>query len=80
MRTLGKIAARRCRHYRSQQRGSSRSLVRLPSSLLPSSLWLLSLSSPALLRILSLLPSPSLLAPLVLARSSQGTKVGNERF
>jgi hypothetical protein len=46
-------------------------LVRLSSSLLPSS-CLLSLPSPSLLRLLPLLPSslsPSLLAPLVLARS-----------
>jgi hypothetical protein len=57
---------RRCRHYRSQQRGSGRSLV-----------WL---SSPTLLRLSSLLSSPSLLAPLVLMRSSQGTKAGNKRF
>src|SRR6516165_10432534 len=61
---------------RSRQCGSSRSLVRLSSSLLPSSLWLLSpsslwlLPSPSLLRLSPLLPS-SLLAPslLVLVRS-----------
>jgi len=61
---------RRCRRNCSRQRGASRSLVRLSSSLLPSSLWLLpsSLPSPALLRLLPLLPSsssPSLLAPVV---------------
>src|SRR4029077_1590107 len=59
----------RCRRNRRRQRGSSRGLVRLSSSLLPSS-CLLSLLSPSLLRLLPLLPSsPSLLAPLVLARS-----------
>ena len=59
----------RCRHNRRRQRGSSRGLVRLSSSLLPSS-CLLSLLSPSSLRLLPILPSsPSLLAPLVLARS-----------
>ena len=61
----------RCRRNRRRQRGSSRGLVRLSLSLLPSS-CLLSLPSPSLLRLLPLLPSslsPSLLAPLVLARS-----------
>ena len=61
----------RCRRNRRRQRGSSRGLVRLSSSLLPPS-CLLSLPSPSLLRLLPLLPSslsPSLLAPLVLARS-----------
>src|SRR5437773_316434 len=59
----------RCRRNRRRQRGSSRGLVRLSSSLLPSS-CLLSLLSPSSLRLLPLLPSsPSLLAPLVLARS-----------
>src|SRR5262249_42891968 len=57
---------------RGRQRSSSRSLVRLSSSV-PSSLWLLpsSLPSPSLLRLSPLLPSslpPSLPAPLVLAR------------
>src|SRR5215831_11312463 len=59
----------RYRRNRSRQRGSSRSLVRLSSSSLSSSLWLLSPSSPPL-RLSPLLPSssppPSL---LVLARS-----------
>src|SRR5436190_24031860 len=62
----------RYRRNRSRQRGSSRSLVRLSSSLLPSSLRLLPLPSPSLLRLPPQLPSslpPSLLAPLVLARS-----------
>src|SRR6516165_4074023 len=59
---------RRCRRNRSRQRSSSRSLVRLSSSVLPSSLWLL--PSPALLRLLPVPPSsPSL---LVLARNSFG--------
>src|SRR6516225_10470200 len=58
---------RRCQRNRSRQRSSSRSLVRLSSSVLPSSLWLL--PSPALLRLSPLLSSssPSL---LVLARNS----------
>src|SRR6516225_2259646 len=64
---------RRCRRNRSRQRSSSRSLVRLSSSVLPSSLRLLpsSLPSPALLCLSPLLPSssPSL---LVLARNSFG--------
>jgi hypothetical protein len=60
---------RRCRHNRSQQRDSSRSLVRLPPSLRL-------LSSPSLW----LLSSPALLASLVLARSSQGIKAGNVSF
>src|SRR5215470_10402486 len=53
---------------RSRQCGSSRSLVRLSSSVLPSSLWVL--PSPSPLRLSPLLPS-SLLPPslLVLARS-----------
>src|SRR6516225_8940311 len=56
---------------RSRQRGSSRGLVRLPSSVLPSSLRLLSpsslwlLPSPSLLRLSPLLP-PSLLPPSLL--------------
>ena len=59
---------RRYRRNRSRQRSSSRSLVRLSSSV-PSSLWL---PSPALLRLLPVPPSslsPSLPAPLVLARN-----------
>jgi hypothetical protein len=62
----------RYRRNRSRQRGSSRSLVRLSSSLLPSSLRLLPLPSPSLLRLSPLLPSsllPSVLAPRVLGRS-----------
>jgi len=61
------------RRNRSRQCGSSRSLVRLSSSLLPSSsLRLLPLPSPSLLRLSPLLPSsllPSALAPRVLGRS-----------
>src|SRR6516164_8454962 len=63
---------RRCRRNRSRQRSSGRSLVRLSSSVLPSSLWVLpsSLPSPALLCLLPVPPSsPSL---LVLARNSFG--------
>src|SRR6516162_9903269 len=62
---------RRCWRNRCRQRGSSRSLVWLLfSSVLPSSLWLLPLLSPSLLRLLPVLPSLlAPLAPLVLARS-----------
>src|SRR6516225_4184031 len=65
---------RRYRRNRSRQRSSSRSLVRLSSSVLPPSLWLLpsSLPSPALLRLLPLLPSSSSPSLLVLARNSFG--------
>ena len=66
----------RHRRNRSRQRSSSRSLA--PSSLLPSSLWLL--PSPSLIRLSPLLPSslppPSL---LVLARSSLTVHRCNER-
>src|SRR5215472_11349144 len=75
---------RRCRRNCSRQRGASRSLVRLSSSLLPSSLWLLpsSLPSPALLRLLPLLPSsssPSLLEPLVRVIFSALHRCSSER-
>ena len=68
----------RCWHNCSQQRGSSRSLVRLspPSP----SLWVLSpaslrlLSSPAFVRLSSLLSSPSLPSPLVLACRTKSEK------
>ena len=80
MRTLGRIAATLGVIGAIAVGGAvpSRGLVRLlSSSVLPSSLWLLPVPSPSLLRLLpvspsSLLPSsllPSLLVPLVLARS-----------
>ena len=68
----------RYRRNRGRQCGSSRSLVRLSSSVLPSSLWLLPSSllspslrllSPSLLRLSPVLPSSLLPSLLVLARN-----------